>query len=338
MEPGDDDMTRLARVCAVYGLGSLRAARYLPLGLINRNWRVDTAAGAYAVKELRDPIATGVHEQHRTVKLLIGRGVPVPQPLERAGGDPVCALDGAEFTVSVWAPGHHLGGKAMSLAQATAFGDLLGVIHVALTDVLGPGVPGPGIPVADPGQALTYVELLIEAIGRKPEKDEIDEVALANLTLRRKLLTDPAMSAPAARDLGPHGYIHGDFHHNNVLWDEGEISAVVDWDRIRVHSLASELIRTCLLAFGGRGGIDLPRLAAFVRGYRMRRPLTGAELADAESRMWWWWLNGFWPLDQRYDHGVTTFDHLYVHNASTFAWWTEHRSEVAAVIAGRDDY
>ncbi|HZM83518.1 MAG TPA: phosphotransferase [Candidatus Limnocylindrales bacterium] len=334
MEAGDNDLKRLARVCAAYGLGEPRAARYLPIGVINRNWRVDTTTGAYAVKELRDSNATGVREQHRRVKLLIGRGVPIPQPLERAGGDAVCAVDGAEFTVSVWAPGEHLGGTTMSLAQAAALGDLLGRIHVALTDVAGTGTPGPGIAVPDPGQALSYLDHLLDIIGRKPVKDDIDEVALANLAFRREILTDPALSAPATEELGPQGYIHGDFHHNNVLWHEGEVSAVVDWDRIRVHSLASELIRTCLLTFGGDGDIDLPRTAEFVRGYRRWRPLTGHEIADAEARMWWLWLNGFWPLDQRYEHGVTTFDHLYVRNASTFTWWTKNRSEVVAALTG----
>lgn len=334
MGTGEDDLRRLARVCSAYGLGELSAARYLPIGVINRNWRVDTTAGVYAVKELQDPLATGVREQHRMMKLLIGRGVPIPQPLEQAGGDPVCAVEGAEFTVSVWAPGQHLGGTALSLGQAAVLGELLGGIHVALADVLGPGEAEPGIALADPGQTLTYLDFLMRTIEDKPERDDIDRVALANLSWRRGILTHPALSAPVTPQLGPQGYIHGDFHNNNVLWDEGRISAVLDWDRVRVHCVASELIRACLLIFGGEDGLDVPRTAAFVRGYRLRRPLTGGQLADAERRMWWLWLNGFWPLNQRYERGITTFDHLYVRNAATFRWWTENRPEVFAAITG----
>lgn len=328
----EDDLERLTRVCAAYGLGGLRAARYLPVGVINRNWQVDTTTGAFAVKQLSDPLATGVREQHRVMKALIGRGVPIPEPIELDGGDPVCVVDGAEFTVSVWAPGRHLSGTEMSLAQATALGKLLGSVHIALAEVLGPGVAGPGIAVPDRGEALSYLDCLLRIIEARPDKDEIDQVAFANLTWRRTVLTDPARSAPAPPELGPQGYIHGDFHPNNVLWQDGRVSAVVDWDRVRVHSLAAELIRACLLIFGGIGGLDLPRVAAFVSGYRLRRPLTRALLADAERRMWWLWLNGFWPLDQRYERGNTTFDHLYVHNAATFRWWTENRPEVVAAF------
>jgi Ser/Thr protein kinase RdoA (MazF antagonist) len=120
-----------------------------------------------------------------------------------------------------------------------------------------------------------------------------------------------------------------------VLWSAGRISAVLDWDRIRVHALADELIRTCLLTFGGEDGIDVARTAALVRAYRGRVTLTDGELAGAERRMWWLWLSGFWPLNRRYEDGVTTFDHLYVRNAATFRWWTDHRDQVAAAFTGR---
>jgi Ser/Thr protein kinase RdoA (MazF antagonist) len=327
-------MKRLTRICVAYGLGGLCAARYLPLGMINRNWRVDTTSGTYAVKELRDRHATGVRQQHQTMKALIGLGVPIPQPLQLASGDPVYALDGAEFTVSAWAPGQHIGGTAMRLDQAMALGERLGRIHVALAVVLGSGDDGPGIPIADPGQTLVYLDFLLGIIHGRPGRDKIDEIALANLTWRRTILTDPGLSAPTGPERGPHGYIHGDFHYNNVLWTGDSISAVLDWDRVRSHCLASEVIRACLLTFGGHGAIDLPRTAAFIHGYRLQRPLAEDELADAERRMWWSWLSGFWPLGQRYENGNTMFDHLYVRNASTFRWWTANRPAVITAITG----
>lgn len=328
---------RLAQVCAAYGLGEVGEVRGLPIGAMNRNWRVETTTGAYAVKELQDPSAGDVHERHRTVKSLIDRGVPVPRPLERAGGDPTCTVDGARFTVSAWAPGEHLAGTAMSLGQAAALGDLLGGIHVALSAVPWPHAPEPGGAVADAGRTLTCLDSLLATISRRPERDEIDELAVRDLTWRRELLTAPALLVPAGEEPGPRGGVHGDFHHNNVLWERGRISAVLDWDRIGVRSPAAELIRTCLLTFSGDGGLDLPRTAAFVRGYRQRRPLTAGRLADAEHRMWWSWLTGFWPLNRRYEDGVTAFDHFYVRNAATFRWWTGNRPAVVAALTGRDD-
>ncbi|NUR70866.1 MAG: phosphotransferase [Hamadaea sp.] len=335
MEAADDDVIRLARVCGAFELGELLTARFLPIGVINRNWRVDTTSGTYAVKELHDSHATGVRRQHRTMNALIGLGVPIPKPLERSDGDPVYAVDGVEFTATAWAYGQHLDGLAMSLDQAAILGELLGTIHLALAEALGPAGDWSEIAIAEPVQTLTYLDFLLDHIRRKPTQDDIDEVALANLSWRRTILTAPELSAPTGPEMGPHGHLHGDFHYNNVLWQEGTISAVLDWDRVRTQSQPSEVIRTCLLTFGGHGAIDLPRTEAFVRGYRRQRPVTDDELADAERRMWWTWLNGFWPLDQHYEHGNTRFDHQFVSNASTFRWWTDNRRDAVAAITGR---
>ncbi len=330
-----EDRLRLTQVCAAFGLGDLHTLQRLPVGAMNRNWRVDTAGGVYAVKELRDLNAGDVHERHHAMKLLIGRGVPVPEPREQAGGDPVYALNGARFTVSAWAPGQHLTGAEMSLDQAAAYGELLGGIHVALSGVRPQDDPGPR--TADPFLSLIGLDMIRELVIGRPERDEIDEIALSDLTWRRELLTAPAPPVPADDGPAPRGCVHGDFHHNNVLWEQGRISAVLDWDRIGVRCLASELVRTCLLSFGGDGGIDLPRTAAFAQGYRRRRPLTADQLTDAEHRMWWSWLTGIWPLDRRYQHADTSFDHFYVRNAATMRWWTDHREAVVAALTGRGD-
>ncbi|BCJ73488.1 hypothetical protein CS0771_30320 [Catellatospora sp. IY07-71] len=330
----DEDRQRLAQVCAAFGLGDVHAVRHLPIGAMNRNWRVDTTTGVYAVKELQDRNAGDVGARHRTMKLLIGHGVPVPEPLERAGGDPECVLDGARFTVSAWAPGQHLTGTAMSLDQAAAYGELLGGIHVALSAVpLHGGAPPDHVP--DATLSLTALDVMLDLVTRRPDRDEIDELALSDLARRRELLTAPTPPVPAGAEPGPRGWVHGDFHHNNVLWEQGRVSAVLDWDRVGVRSLAAELIRACLLTFGGDGGIDLPRTAAFADGYRRRRPLTVGQLADAEHRAWWSWLTGSWPLDRRYQHGDTTCDRFYVRNAATFRWWTDNRTEVVAALTGR---
>lgn len=329
-----EDRLRLAQVCDAFGLGGVQAMHHLPVGAMNRNWRVDTDTGSYAVKELQDRNAGDVGARHRTMKLLIERGVPVPEPLEQAGGDPECVLDGARFTVSVWAPGQHLTGGAMSLDQAAAYGELLGGIHVALSGVPHPGDAAPDH-VRETAPALTALDMVLELVTRRPEPDEIDELALSDLTRRRELLTAAVPPVPTGAEPGPRGWVHGDFHYNNVLWEQGRVSAVLDWDRIGVRCLASELIRACLLSFGGDGGIDLPRTAAFADGYRRRRPLTDEQLADAEHRAWWSWLTGIWPLDRRYQHGDTSCDHFYVRNAATFRWWTDNRSEVVTALTGR---
>ena len=48
-------------------------------------------------------------------------------------------------------------------------------------------------------------------------------------------------NSPLAVWSGQAGWTHGDFHDLQVLWDDGRVSAVLDWDRLGVRRLAAEV-------------------------------------------------------------------------------------------------
>lgn len=84
------------------------------------------------------------------------------------------------------------------------------------------------------------------------------------------------------------------FHDLNLLWSTGQpsrVSAVLDWDRLRVGPLAAEVVRTASLISGydqtpELRALDLERVAAFTAGYRELIPLSrysGKKIT--ESRM-----------------------------------------------------
>ena len=75
--------------------------------------------------------------------------------------------------------------------------------------------------------------------------------------------------------------------YRNVIWQDGRIAAVFDWDRIRVRPYAEEVARTATIQFSHADGLDLRRVAAFVTGYRTTVPLGGDDLADGVHRLWW---------------------------------------------------
>jgi Ser/Thr protein kinase RdoA (MazF antagonist) len=59
------------------------------------------------------------------------------------------------------------------------------------------------------------------------------------------------------------GDLHGDLQYRNVIWQDGRIAAVFDWDRIRVRPYAEEVARTATVQFSHADGLDLRRVAAF---------------------------------------------------------------------------
>jgi hypothetical protein len=108
----------------------------------------------------------------------------------------------------------------------------------------------------------------------------------------------------------PCGYTHGDFQYLNLLWNQGRVSAVLDWDRLDVRPVGLEVARSATLLFGcgDERVLDLARVNAFGNGYRQRRPV--ADLADAVHRLWWERVsNDLWQLRLQYDtptHPATT--------------------------------
>lgn len=120
-----------------------------------------------------------------------------------------------------------------------------------------------------------------------------------------------------------------------MLWRGGQVSAVLDWDRLRVQGYAHELLRAATLTFGRDGTPDLTRIAAFAAGYRDAMPLTDDEITTAAQHYWWGRLHNLWPLDWHYDRGDTSGDHLYAPAWAVTRWWSDHREAVAAAFTGR---
>jgi homoserine kinase type II len=107
---------------------------------------------------------------------------------------------------------------------------------------------------------------------------------------------DPALSRATAilreelaiaGDAGPirrratHGIIHGDLFRDNVLWDEGQISAILDFEQASGGSLAYDLAVCindwCWTTGGGFDAFGAPRIDlahALLAGYERIRPLT----------------------------------------------------------------
>ncbi|MFD4322787.1 phosphotransferase [Streptomyces sp. NPDC058548] len=52
---------------------------------------------------------------------------------------------------------------------------------------------------------------------------------------------------------GPHGWTHSDFQYRNLLCAGGELTAILDWDRLGVRPYAEEVVRTAQVQFGVEG-------------------------------------------------------------------------------------
>lgn len=122
----------LPTLSRVFGLGEVHDRQFLEHGLMNRNWRLETDAGAYAVKEITDVPLPQLRRNLAVLVDLAREGIPVPAPRPAVGGDLVVEVGGHGYCVLPWLEGEHVQGTDLTLGQARDLGVLLARLHVGL--------------------------------------------------------------------------------------------------------------------------------------------------------------------------------------------------------------
>ncbi|MDQ3762870.1 MAG: phosphotransferase [Actinomycetota bacterium] len=316
-------------------------------GLMNRNWRVRTREGVWAVKQLLDVDAEAARRQHRITRTLADLGLPVPPPQATPDGNTVIELPGiGMFAVLPWVEGVHRDGRDLTVRECRHLGEVLARIHQGLgcdriTDVLAPAPESQLVTVTEAAKAKAKIDHYLELLAGRTELDEFDRLVRQHLRQRQALLERLVYLRPDdTRPVAPIGWVHGDFHDLNLLWSAGpssRVTAVLDWDRLRIGPVATEVVRTATLVFGydlnpELRALDLERVAAFTAGYRGLIPLPEASLAEAVHRLWWERVCDFWQLTWHYEKANTSCDHLFVSASALLAWWSEHHDGVCSAF------
>ncbi len=330
----------LAQIVAAYGVGEARAAVFLPAGMMNRNWRIETEQGVFALKELVDVPVPKARRSLDVLQALAASGLPVCPPRLTVQKDPVFETDGRAYCLLPWARGVHRDGSGLTIGEATRLGRLLGETHQALTaesSGLEPATGRPRAKVTTPEAAAAEADRFLQVIAALDEPQAFDVAAARALQQRKKLLVAYAGDRPGDEvPAGPAGWTHGDFQPLNLLWDDGRISTILDWDRLAVRPYGEEVVRTAQVQFTtGDGRLNLDLVAAFTTGYRSVVPLDDGDLADAVRRLWWKRASDFWQMQWHYDKGDHGPDELWVSGERLLHWWTGHRDQVAAAFTAR---
>ncbi|MEU6765522.1 phosphotransferase [Streptomyces sp. NPDC046853] len=304
---------------------------------MNRNWRLETAVGTYALKEVTDAPLPKVRRNLAVLVDLARESVPVPAPLPAEGGDLVVEADGHGYCVLTWVDGEHVQGTDLTLGQVRDLGALLGHLHEGLRRC-GPGPVPEQAPVAKVRDVAEAERAAVALLGHLPADPvtDFDKAVSEALHDRRRLLARHADACPEGEEpTGPYGWTHGDFQYRNLLRREGRVVAVLDWDRLGIRPYGEEVARTAQVQFGVGGVFDLDRIAAFCSGYRSAIDLSEADLADAVKRLWWKRLTDFWQLEFYLDRQDPAFGEMFLTNEALLHWWTDRADEVQAAFAAR---
>ena len=287
-----------AEVLEAFGFEGASLEQF-PTGLFNTHW-LATAGDRMAVirrYNLARTTAAAAWEQ-TLVEHAGAKGWPVAVAMRTATGATL-----HEHGERLWSAMAHLEGRAAPEDRPARYhivGRLLGRLHQDLASFELPGQrPDTGksweldVSVA-PANAGTFNGLLGLFAAEHPD--------LAWTIRRQRYRNLRDLSRLHYPDL-PDRPIHGDFQRNNLLWSEGQLSGLLDFDLCRRDALACDIAPLLMPHMP----LDLKLAAALLEGYQEVRPLSDAEwevlpsLVRASLLSWVahllveWRLNGLPP-------------------------------------------
>ena len=260
---GEAEVSELASALA---LGKVREFRAIAAGTINSNFELVAESGRYFVRVNEGKAEADVAWEARLVTALANAGVVTPSPMVAvATGLPYAPIGRKWASVFPWRDGHHLAAEAVTAAHAERFGVVLAELHVA----------GLELPTAWRRGSIYDHDHLVMRFERCARVDD-KALSRAVAILREELAV--ARSATAVRRAATQGIIHGDLFRDNVLWDDAEISAVLDFEQASGGSLVYDLA-VCINDWCWTIFPRFDLAAALVAGYSRVRPLSAADRA-----------------------------------------------------------
>ena len=186
--------------------------------------------------------------------------LPVPNPIRDKNGKALKSVKGKPTLIVQCFPGKHPDHENLSLIQCQKIGEMLGRIHLVGMKSSLHQENQRGLPWLD-AQKKRLASL----------------ISASDAQLMNEQWNDISNTLKSFNNL-PTGLIHGDLFHDNVLFAEGHISAVIDFYQAcsdwLIYDMAVTVNDWCL-----KDGIELDtqKLDAFISAYVQVRPLTEEE-------------------------------------------------------------
>ena len=242
----DEQDEILACIARHYSLRPLSMTR-IHEGCGTRNWSLRTAEGRFFVKEY--PAQARVAEERQALELSIYArdcGIPTPRVIATRSDDLVCVSGDAMFVLFEWADGC-TAKRSLSPEQMAQAGRVLGEMHRHFRTVESrlPSETSRWLEF-DAADKLSEVERYVEIIRGKPERDDFDRRTLPLLIERKRLVRKVPKILLSLPNLTTQ-VIHNDYGLPNVMFKDGRVSAVVDFQPPRPFLIAYEIGR---IAFG----------------------------------------------------------------------------------------
>ena len=267
----------IRELVTAFGLGELTREPVVAAagwGGHNHVWRVDTRAGAFALKEARRPVGEDILSAIEIERAAVAAGIPAPSPIAASDGRWVIADGSTWYRCHEWVGGKTKRNEDATPAEAAAMGSLVARLH---------------------GLALPATRA--EPVGRfgAAHWSELAERGRAKrwaVLVRAHLPEMLAVEAAAPEARGGRVGSHRDLNAHNVLFDDDRL-VLIDWDAAGPAWPPNERAAFAVTWASRDGGrLDLETAVAFLRGYveggGAVEPSDTVALGARLSGLLWW--------------------------------------------------
>jgi homoserine kinase type II len=239
------------------------AVKPLEAGSVNSNFSVTTADGhTWFARIYEEQEQAGAEAELQLLSELDSAQVPVARARPTEDGAWLSEFTGKPVAFYDWVQGEILCQARVTADACRKLGAAVARIH-ALSPQLTP-LPGGRFQLGDLRRRLSRIQI------------EAGEVYGPDVIRIRSSLD---AFASLRRDDLPSGVVHGDLFRDNVLWRDGEVAALLDFESASMGPFAYDIM-VCVMAWCFGDDFDVDLVTGFFEGYTAVRPLERRE-ADA---------------------------------------------------------
>ena len=250
---------QLSLIARAFQLGEVRAARGIPHGSINTNFRLETDSGTFFLRHSTVRTAADLEFEAALIAHLLRGGFPAPTLVRTAEASPFLEIAGGRASIF-----RHLAGEELTRADlrpehGERVGAELGKLHRIANSF-----DGDRINPYSPAQVARWLDEL-----SRDRDAEIQSIALELTQLLRE-------SQSFESGLLPRGAIHADLFMDNVKWVGDRVSAFFDFEMACRDAFVLDLA-IALNAWCFDEGYRPDLCRAMITGYQAQRPLYALE-------------------------------------------------------------
>jgi len=243
-----------------YTLGELEKLEGIAQGVENTNYFLTTTTGEYVLTLFENIPRRDLPFYVELMDHLVEHDVACPAPMRRDDGAMLTEVNGKPAVIVSRLPGAPE--PRPDAKRCHRAGEILASIHVAGEEFDG---------ALDNWRGRAWRERFAQSVAPKLSRAENDLIESEN-----------RFQAAQDDSVVPQGIIHGDYFHDNVLWENPHDGGVIDFyfacDDVLLYDVAIGVNDWCV---NPDATLDVERTHAFIAGYERNRPLE-----DMERELW----------------------------------------------------